>query len=378
MEPDTDRQTRTSALDQFAKIGERQSGQEMQRLPQADTGVHGAIQVAVKRDEAKVLEKLRWLASAAGQDWYYRFPVKDRKSGGTSYIEGPSIKLANDLARIYGNCEVDCRVVDMGNHWMIYGRFIDVETGYALTRPFQQRKDASRLGGDDDGRRVEIALAIGASKSIRNVIVNALQTFADYAFEEAKNALVDKIGKDLANYRDKTAERVAAHIDLVRVETVIGRATKDWLAPDVAKVIAMMRAITDGMATYDETFPPLTVEATATTASTTEKLDTFARSDKPDGGAGEGQAAQQESPPRDSENADKPNATSAGEDSHAPSISPAEVIHRLRERLQDATDTDMIQEIWDQLDVDGRLAGDNAAKQRANKVVADRKKELGL
>lgn len=25
MEPDTDRQTRTSALDQFAKIGERQS-----------------------------------------------------------------------------------------------------------------------------------------------------------------------------------------------------------------------------------------------------------------------------------------------------------------------------------------------------------------
>jgi hypothetical protein len=42
------------------------------------------------------------LAAAAGSDWFYRFPVK-KKDGGQDWIEGPSIKLANDIARIFGN-----------------------------------------------------------------------------------------------------------------------------------------------------------------------------------------------------------------------------------------------------------------------------------
>ena len=113
--------------------------------------VFGAQQVAVYRDETRVLQKLAALGAAAGDDWFYRFPVKN--NGQKTFIEGPSIKLANDLARIYGNCEVDTRVVDVGGSWIIYARFTDYETGYALTRPFQQNKNASRLGGADEDRR---------------------------------------------------------------------------------------------------------------------------------------------------------------------------------------------------------------------------------
>lgn len=256
------REDRRSRLDEFANsssTGNSQGGAMVPAMAGAQQSnlVFGAQAVAVHRDEARILQKIKVLAAAAGDDWYYRFPVKDNKTGRTSYIEGPSIKLANDIARLYGNCEVDCRAQDFGNVVMFHARFVDLETGYALTRPFQQRKGASRLGGADDARREDITFQIGASKSIRNVVVNALQTFADFAFEEAKEALVDKIGKDIEKWRARTVERIGARVDIKRVEAVIGRQAKDWLAPDISRVIAMGKAADDGMATWDETFPPL-------------------------------------------------------------------------------------------------------------------------
>lgn len=266
MTDETAIEERAKALDQFATAAERrnpppaQSGGTVQGFGHQPTG---AIAVAVHRDVHRVLNTVKALASAAGEDWYYRFPVRDKRRGTTSFIEGPSIKLANDLARTYGNCEVDTRVMDLGKEWLIYARFTDLETGFSLTRPFQQSKNASRLGGDDDARRLDIALQIGVSKAIRNVVVNALQTFADEAFEAAKSSLVERIGRDLQSYRERTIGRLGDKVDLRRVEHVIGRAAKDWLAPDIARVIAMMKAVSDGMATLDETFPPLPSEGEA-------------------------------------------------------------------------------------------------------------------
>ncbi len=246
-----------SALDDFASAPARDIVSAPSVQPMASPGdrVFGAQQVAVYRDEARILQKLAALGAAAGDDWFYRFPVKN-KNGGKDFIEGASIKLANDVARIYGNCEVDTRVIDLGPSWLIYARFTDFESGYALTRPFQQNKNASKMGGDAD-RRLDISFQIGVSKAIRNVVVNALQTFSDFAFEAARNSLIDKIGKDVKKWQEKTLQGLANHgVDAQRVEFVIGRAAKDWTAPDLAKIIAMMKAIADGMATIDETFPP--------------------------------------------------------------------------------------------------------------------------
>jgi hypothetical protein len=85
-----------------------------------------------------------------------------------------------------------------------------------------------------------------------------LQVYADFAFEEARNSLVEKIGKDLAGWRARTVEGIARiPVKLARVERVIGRHAKDWLAPQIAQVIAMMKSIADGMASVDDVFPPL-------------------------------------------------------------------------------------------------------------------------
>jgi hypothetical protein len=242
--------------------------------------VYGAQQLAIHRDERRVLARIRELASAAGEDWYYRFPVKNKRKGTTDYVEGPTIKLANDIARIYGNCEVDCRATDLGTVVLYHARFIDLETGFALTRPFQQRKGVAKMG-DDAGRNEDAGFQIGASKAIRNVVCNALQTYADFAFAEAKSALVDKIGKNLTGWRERAVERISALTSLDRVEAVVGRPAKEWLAPDVARVIAMGKAINEGMASVDETFPPLSMAA----SDAGKAMDSFASEPAPPGGS---------------------------------------------------------------------------------------------
>ena len=155
----------------------------------------------MRRDEAHVLNKLRTLAAAAGENWFYRFPVDK------TFVEGPSIKLANDLARMYGNLDIDVRIFDIGDAWVIYARMTDLETGFTLTRPFQQRKSQKTMKTNSD-RALDIALQIGVSKAIRNVVVNGLQTFADFAFEEARNSLVDRVGKNLDQYRGRVLQRL--------------------------------------------------------------------------------------------------------------------------------------------------------------------------
>jgi hypothetical protein len=258
MSQTTSREERRSALEEFTQ---RTVPEATEMVPVTHAAalpqVYGAQAVAVRRDERVVLNKISQLAAAAGSDWYYRFPVKNKKAGTTDWIEGPTIKLANDIARLYGNCEVDCRAEDFGSAYLFHARFVDLETGYATTRPFQQAKGRSRIGGADDSRRDDIDFQIGVSKATRNVIIQALSTFADFAFEEARNALVDKVGRDIETYRKRTVERIETLVPLVRAEAVIGRKAAEWLAPDIARVIAMGKAIADGMATADETFPPL-------------------------------------------------------------------------------------------------------------------------
>jgi hypothetical protein len=217
----------------------------------------GAQQVHVYRDESKILQKLTAIAAAAGTDWFYRFPVK-KKDGGTDWIEGPSIKLANDVARIFGNNVNEIRELDVGDAWVFYARFTDIETGFSMERAYRQRKSQGSLKTKDADRQLDIAYQIGQSKAIRNCIVNSLQIYADYAFEQARNSLVEKIGKDLAGWRDRTLQGLAKMpVEVVRVERVIGRANREWLAPHVAQVIAMMKSVADGMASVDEVFPPI-------------------------------------------------------------------------------------------------------------------------
>jgi len=216
----------------------------------------GARAVAVPRDDEKILQRLKIMAARAGTSWFYSIPVK-RKDGGLDRIEGPSIDLANTVHFVVGNCVLETREVDVGDAWIFYARETDLEGGSSMERAYRQHKGQTSIRTKDAERQRDIAYQIGQSKAIRNVICNLLQYYCKFAFEEARNSLVERIGKDLSGWRERTLKGIAKMpCELVRVERVVGRASKDWLASDISAIISMMQSVADGMATIDETFPP--------------------------------------------------------------------------------------------------------------------------
>lgn len=220
----------------------------------------GAQPVAVKRDTSAILEQIKIFAAAGGTDYFYSWSTNN-KDGTKGTVEGISIDGALTVSRLYGNCDVDCRVEDTGSHYLFYARFTDYETGYRLTRAFQQRKNQN-TGMRDADRQSDIVFQIGQSKALRNVIENALRPFTNFAFQEAKGAIVEKVGKNLAQYKERVAARFKDwEIPLDRVERVVARTIDKWVAADVAKVIAQIQAVNDGMANASDLWPAPDVEA---------------------------------------------------------------------------------------------------------------------
>lgn len=225
-----------------------------------DDRPRGAVSVAVKRDEAEVLRKIKIVASAAGDAFFYSWPTKNR-DGSMGEVAGPSVKCANAVSRIFGNCQVQVRPFDQGTHWILHARFYDLETGYIYERPYQQRKGQNVGGKMDADRAADMIFQIGVSKAARNVVCNALSEFTDYAFAIAREQLVEKIGKNLPRYLERVISRLAElEVDIVRVEKVRGKPSASWVAVDVAKIIAEIQAIADGMSHPEEIWPLAQVE----------------------------------------------------------------------------------------------------------------------
>lgn len=221
-----------------------------------DERPQGAISVNVRRDEKAIFNKIKVIATAAGDDFFYSWQTKN-KDGTKGVVEGPSVKCANAVARLFGNCSVKVRVFDMGPHWILYAQFYDMETGFVLERPYQQRKNQKTGMGDAD-RQQDIVFQIGTSKAARNVVCNALSEFTDFAFAVAKEQLVEKIGKNLPKFHAQVLERLTAlKVDPHRVELVRGKPFDKWLAPDLAKIIAEIQSVNDGMIHPDDAWPPL-------------------------------------------------------------------------------------------------------------------------
>lgn len=228
--------------------------------------VHGSIitaqRVAVPRDHKALLQKLQTLSGMMGRQYVYSWEVKE-KSGRRTTIEGATIKLANDLAREYGNCIVDVRVQDFPGYWLFYARFVDLETGFSMTRSFQQRK-SQNTGMKDQDRAADIVFQIGQSKAIRNVVVNSLSTYVEYMLEEAKKNLLEWVGNNAekANtYIDGVADRF--NIAMPRIESTVGRSRSKWTVRDIAKVLTECRGISENMTVAEDVFPPIEGKAKA-------------------------------------------------------------------------------------------------------------------
>lgn len=295
------------------------SGMMMQKVGDLFGSVTTAQPVIAKRDVKALMQTLRVLAETFGDDYIYSWRVNDKNSkegDGKTTIEGHTINLTNDLAREFGNNILDIREVEGPQHWVFYGRFTDLQTGSTLTRAFRQRKNAL-AGNYENDRKLDMAYQIGQSKCLRNVVVNALRSYADFMFKIAKGALVKKIQEDPEFYLERITKGLTMYkITLGAAEGVVGRPKKEWDARDIAKVFSALKAVAEGLADPREAFPdsaPVNVpnpedddQDDETTTESTEGAAATSGEAEPDGSTGS-----REAPSAPSGEAEKPPAKKA-------------------------------------------------------------------
>lgn len=234
---------------------------------QALAGFVTAQKVAIKRDFPRILAEGKAVAAAAGDRFFYRIPFKqkDRNSGETrtTFVEGPSINAAMAAVSLYGNCKVAAVVEkETQDAWTFAAQFQDLEKGVTIVRSFQQRK-GQNTGMRDQGRQADIVFQIGQSKAMRNVIVAALPLLVSEMHEAAKDSLVGKIEKNPDGWREKILSGLERRqISIKRVERAVARGHEKWTPADMARIVADMNAVADGVTTPDDLWPPAPGEAT--------------------------------------------------------------------------------------------------------------------
>lgn len=174
--------------------GAMEGGNALRRM-QDSHGFATAIAVQEPRSLAKVEQRVLQEARLLGDHAFYSWQVKDKGTGRTSLIEGASVKLATMVARNWGNCAVDALPVQaVDGAWIFTAAFIDLETGFTLTRQFRQSMESVVYGNLDAERKADIRFQIGQSKAARNVIGNALPAgLIDRAMAEAKKGVREQV-----------------------------------------------------------------------------------------------------------------------------------------------------------------------------------------
>lgn len=271
-------------------------------MTQASQGNSDAMMVQVMRlsrtfprKPSEVRRRVSAYAKIMGDELRYSWFVNDRRSGGKTEISGPTIKCAQMVAREFGNCTASVRLSgETHTHWLFTGIFVDSETGYILTRDFQQRKNQD-TGMKDADRQADIVFQIGQSKALRNVIVNALGVYVDFALEEAKSVLLERVNNDPKAAKEKIVEIAAAlGIDIKVLQGARGRVIANWTVPDMALTFSELRGIQDGMTTIEDVYgDPDTAKGRADADEAERGANRAAAKEKVDGRTREAKAAKQ-------------------------------------------------------------------------------------
>ena len=235
-------------------IGE---GKAIQRV---QTQYTTAVAVQQPRSMTRINHNVLEEAKLAGAAFYFRWPVKNKKTGKTSMVQGGSIDLAMCIARNYGNCVVDIEGTETPTHFMLKGVFVDLETGFTVPRLFRQRKSQNIGGGYGDDRSEDMVFQIAQSKAQRNAILKAMPAWLiDKAIETARDAEIGKIkGDNLPLARAKVIEYFSPYgITQERIEAKIEIDADHWTAENIADLRANATALKEGRVTAEELFPTI-------------------------------------------------------------------------------------------------------------------------
>ncbi len=169
-----------------------------------------AMAVTKPRRLAAIIEAAKDEAFQGGDIMYYAW------GEGKDHIEGPSKQLAFAAVRLYGNAVLDMdEVQDLGDSWIMTARFVDLETGFTMTRQFRQSKNSVVYGKMEPERKMDIRFQNGQTRAARNVVLNAVPGALINAMMEAAKSSVraeieGRVGNEgLPRVRDLALSRLA-------------------------------------------------------------------------------------------------------------------------------------------------------------------------
>ena len=234
-----------------------------------------AIQVQRPRDITKVRNDAAIVGGLMGKACFYAWGAGDNR------VEGITVKLAEELARIWGNCALDMQPVQESHDaWIFTASFIDLETGYTMSRQFRQSKRWKVHGNFDQERKDDIRFQIGQSKALRNVILNCIPEYVvRAAIDSAKGNLRGKLEEAIKkNGRDPVIARMLESlkrlgVDEARLLSAFSYTkTAAFTIDDLVVIRANIDAIEEGSASVDECFPPTQSEKAEATESKTNAI----------------------------------------------------------------------------------------------------------
>ncbi len=251
-------------------------------LQQVKTSYTTAIAVQKPRTFSRVVANVLEEAALAGSSFYYSWPVKNKKTGQITKIEGPSIDMAMCIARNYGNDAIEIEVTETPTHYIFKGIFVDLETGFTCPRLFRQRKNQS-LGMEDSDRAEDIVFQIGQSKAIRNAVLKAMpEWLVAKAIEVAREAELKRLRpENMALARAKIIQFFSGWgVSQEDIEKKLGRKVDSWGPDDIVELRGIATALKEGRVSAKEVFAPETQAEETPAESLTQPKETKPASEK--------------------------------------------------------------------------------------------------
>lgn len=225
------------------------------------------------RDERTVLKKVMAeinLAPELAGSKFYSIPYKDRdpETGEekTVYVEGPSIKLALQILRRYGNAAAEVRRMDEDDDKInLVAVFLDYETNVRIAKSYTVSKWFKKRNGQTirlDAQRLTSHIQANASKALRNVILDSVpEEMVHVAYKEVRKLADKKSKKEVTADPKKWAEDTAKAFLALKVPeaaliSYLGHPLEKSTPEEVSKLRGIYNAIKDGHTTAMEVFAP--------------------------------------------------------------------------------------------------------------------------
>lgn len=229
--------------------------------------VYAAIVVAQQcpRDVDKALFEMRRSCTQRGlaERAFYSYP----RAGAT--VTGPSIHLARDLARAWGNIQygiAELRRDDDAGLSEMQAFAWDVETNTRSAQIFVVPHKRDKRGGPEklvDLREIYENNANNGARRLRAAIFSVLPPwFTEEAQDLCRRALTDGDPDELARRADLIVNDFSrGGITLAQLEEKVGRKRPDWTAEDIADLGVLFKSLKRREITKEEAFPPPRVTA---------------------------------------------------------------------------------------------------------------------